>query len=231
MIRKIIDALEMPEKKRLGRVKLVCRDILLSIPAYKNKAAKQVVEIVVEKGEDYLQMAQYTLYNIYYGFSSNKIDPNNDYYLEVVKYLTKMLNGYDSAEIKGCALGALTNLGPHAIRYAMNSKSPDPILEALSSRSDFLRSCAKEAIDNIPTFQPEGKPMLTSKDIATVRGHFNNDVPAYQESVHYTLFVDGDKEIKDVKKKVEGEIVDSETIEGEDGMVQKQTIIIPGQKQ
>jgi hypothetical protein len=232
MITTMIEALNSPERKRLGRVKIACRSIFKSIPAFDNATARHMVEKILEEAigkKDYLEIAQYALFNIYFG-PKKKQDPTDPLFLELAQYLTKMLNDYPNAEIKGVALATLANLGPFAIKYAMNSRRPDPVLQCLSSRNPFLRDCAKEAIDNVPQFQPEGKPILASKELATIRtmGH---DVPAYQEAVHYELFKDGDKEIKGAGKKVQGKIVDSEVVgKDEDGStITKQTIIIPGQ--
>lgn len=190
----MVEALQSRKAQRLGKVKKLCRK-LLTIEAYKNPTARQIITQVVEKSEDYRELAQYFLYNIYYGYKNNP-EPADPYYLSVVQNVTKLLTEYSEPDIQGIALGALGNLGSYAVRYASNIRSPNPVLEALGSKHEFLRKCAKFAMECNPPNQPEGKPKLQARELGVVRGQQGVDVPAYQESEHYSLqsFEDDGKE-------------------------------------
>ena len=196
----MLEALQSRKKLRLGKVKQAARRIFNNIPSFNNPVRQSVTSEIIEKCEDYTQLAQYTLYNIFYGSPQPTVDPGNKHYMKVVKLITRMLNEHDDVIVKGVALGTLGNLGSYAVRHAMNSARPDPVLSAVGSKHPFLKACAKFAMECNPPNQPEGKPKLQAKELKTVRMDMGHDVPAYQESEHYDLMGTTQAEDKDGKK-------------------------------
>lgn len=247
-VKKLYEALHQPEKKRLGRTKKAIQKIFEAIPKFQNPVAKEILLKELDEANlpiHSVNIAQWCLFNIYFGYEE-KVNPTSTFFLEVVKVFTDCYKSTPSSMVKGVFLGALMNLGPFALRYWQNSHTPDPLMMALSSKNNFLKKCAQEAYDNLKVedrdqesgqlfgvsdIQSGGKPMLTKKELSTVR-KMGHDVPAYQESVHYNLHEDGDKYIPNAGQKVNGQIVDSKVVgHDEDGAtITKQTILIPGQK-
>ena len=198
----MLEALQAKQKSRLGKVKQAARRIFNNIPSFNNPMRQAMTAEIIEKCEDYTQLAQYTLYNIFYGSTQSQVDPGNQHYMKIVKLITRILNEYDDVVIKGVALGTLGNLGSYAVQYAMNSTSPDPVIGALSSKHPFLRECAKFAMECNPPNQPEGKPKLQKRELKVVRVDQGHDVPAYQESEHYDLIATTDEEDGEKKSKI-----------------------------
>lgn len=213
---RVISALQSRKKERLGNIKKICSNLLL-IESYNNPTAKNIISEIVGKSQDYRELTQYFLYNLYYGYYSNP-DPTNKYYMDLVKLISKMFLEYDDPEIKGIALGALGNLGSYAVRYLGQTSNPDPIMivlghlkkkekklqnskRTLSPPENFLKECAEFAIECNPINQPEGKPKLQRRELNTVRVEQGVDVPAYQESEHYMLD-DFDNDGDDKKSKI-----------------------------
>ena len=111
---KIIESL----RGRVGRkVKKSVRAVLSKQHGYANEKAQHLIESVTDSIDDWRDIGAWGLFNIYF---SKRADPNlsDPLFMELVESLCAMLTE-DSDDLKGVALIALGNLGPHAVRCAM----------------------------------------------------------------------------------------------------------------
>ena len=182
-VEKIIEAL----RSKTGRkVRKAVRVALLAQPGYENEKAKHLIDSVTDSMDDWRDIGAWGLFNIYL---AKRPDPciGDPLFSQVVDGLCDVV-GKDSDDLKGVALIALGNLGPHAVRCAM-ALYRHIIIDLTGSKNRYAKSAAKFALDQLtdPTIQPDGKPLLTAKHVKTIRSEWGLDVPAYQESANYRV--------------------------------------------
>jgi hypothetical protein len=178
---KIIESLRdrVPRK-----VRKTVRSVLGKQPGYANEKAKHLIESVTDAMDDWRDIGAWGLFNIYF---AKRPDPNlsDPLFQEVVESLCGMLKE-DSDDIRGVALIALGNLGPHAVRCAM-ALHKNCIIRLAGSKNSYAKKASAFAMDQLtdPIVQPDGKPKLNASQVKQIRSEWGMDVPAYQESANY----------------------------------------------